>query len=299
MRARIGMVAALALLTIAPQAQAGTSIGTVLYRPFPAASCTAGTTWVQAATGPQGPSYAVPEGGGVITEWTYGIPESPALAGSMRLVVLRPIDADTFLVVGRGDETPVPAFFDRWMKAPARISVEAGDLIGLTVVGDAFGCLGNSNPEFSVRAVSGDPAVGASVEARRKVPGTLLNMGALVEPDGDRDGYGDETQDGCPTDGTRQADCDPPDTTITDGPRARSSKPTVRFRFNSDDAEAKFEGKLKGPGLKRAVRRWRGCRSPRAYRGLDPGKYKFKVRAVDGGGNADPTPAKDRFRIRR
>jgi hypothetical protein len=37
----------------------------------------------------------------------------------------------------------------------------------------------------------------------------LLNVSATIEPDADKDGFGDETQDGCPTDPTQQLPCAP------------------------------------------------------------------------------------------
>ena len=37
--------------------------------------------------------------------------------------------------------------------------------------------------------------------------------------------------------------------------------------------------------------------SPKKVKHLDEGKHKFKVRAVDGAGNVDPTAAKDKFKV--
>jgi hypothetical protein len=291
------LVALAAVGALAPQAQAGTNIGTVLYRPFPGTSCPPDTAWVQTSVGPGGPSYTVPEGGGVITEWTYGLPDSAALAGSLRLLVVRPTGPDSLLVVGRGDEEPVPAFYDKWMTASTRIRVEAGDLIGLQVVGQAFACRGNSDSEYAVARGPGDPAVGTPFATEDVETGSLLNMGAVVEADADGDGFGDETQDGCPHDPFRQGDCKAPDTRITDGPRSRTKARHVKFWFNSDDPEAGFECKLRGHDLRRSVKRFHACESPRSYRHLARGRYRFKVRAVDDAGNRDPKPAKDSFRV--
>ena len=54
---------------------------------------------------------------------------------------------------------------------------------------------------------------------------------------------------------------------------------------------------LKGKGLKPSVKQFSACTSPKKYKGLQPGKYKFEVRAVDAAGNADPTPDKDKFKV--
>ena len=44
-------------------------------------------------------------------------------------------------------------------------------------------------------------------------------------------------------------------------------------------------------------RPWRGCRAPRTFRNLRPGRHLIRVRAIDAAGNVDPTPAKRRFRL--
>lgn len=91
-------------------------------------------------------------------------------------------------------------------------------------------------------------------------------------------------------------DLDPPETRITrDVKRSETGK--VRFRFKSDEVGATFECKLKGKELKRKLRQFNDCNSPRKYKGLDEGRYKFSVRAIDAAGNVDPTPAKDGFRV--
>ena len=77
--------------------------------------------------------------------------------------------------------------------------------------------------------------------------------------------------------------------------RVVSSK--AKFAFASDDAGARFECKLKGRGLKPAIKQFGTCGSPRKYKGLAAGRYRFQVRAIDAAGNIDPTPAKDRFRV--
>jgi hypothetical protein len=86
------------------------------------------------------------------------------------------------------------------------------------------------------------------------------------------------------------ADTTPPQTTIRKGPKAKTRATTVRFRFVSSEEKSHFECKLDR-------KRFKKCKSPKKYKGLRPGKHVFKVRAVDAAGNADPTPAKRKFRI--
>jgi hypothetical protein len=81
-----------------------------------------------------------------------------------------------------------------------------------------------------------------------------------------------------------------PETTILKAPRRRSSSPRARIAFESDEPGSSFECRLDGG-------RFRACESPRRLRGLDDGVHRFRVRAIDGAGNVDPTPAKILWRI--
>lgn len=89
----------------------------------------------------------------------------------------------------------------------------------------------------------------------------------------------------------------PPRTRITRAPANRTKKPKAKYRFTSSEPDSTFECSLKGKGLKRSVKRFGDCDSPQNYRRLKRGKFRFRVRAIDAAGNADPTPAKDRFRV--
>ena len=65
---------------------------------------------------------------------------------------------------------------------------------------------------------------------------------------------------------------------------------SVRFEFNSDEADSRFLCRLDG-------RPFDLCRSPRRYGRLQPGRHLFEVRAIDPDGHLDPTPAKVRFTV--
>jgi CSLREA domain-containing protein len=83
-----------------------------------------------------------------------------------------------------------------------------------------------------------------------------------------------------------------PETFLLHGPRHRWHHRTARFRFASDEAAATFECRFDH-------QRFRGCRSPRAYRHLRPGRHLFEVRAVAADGEFDPTPARRQFTVLR
>jgi CSLREA domain-containing protein len=82
----------------------------------------------------------------------------------------------------------------------------------------------------------------------------------------------------------------PPHTEILQQSRELSRSRSVRFFFASNERGSRFQCSLDDGGF-------RGCKSPKRYRGLAPGKHVFRVRAIDRAGNVDPTPAKRRFRI--
>lgn len=70
------------------------------------------------------------------------------------------------------------------------------------------------------------------------------------------------------------------------GPRRR-----VAFAFKASERGARFRCRLDR-------RRFRPCRSPRAYR-VRPGRHTFRVFAIDAVGNRDRSPVVVRFRVRR
>ena len=89
---------------------------------------------------------------------------------------------------------------------------------------------------------------------------------------------------------TPVADATPPNTTITGGPSGRVPSRTATFRFRSNEAASTFQCKLDSGA-------WRSCQSPKKYTGLRRGQHTFRVRARDGSGNLDATPAKRTWTI--
>jgi hypothetical protein len=84
---------------------------------------------------------------------------------------------------------------------PVRLPIAAGQGIALFSA-DATDCMFNTaNPGDQVLLNSSpEPGPGATVSATNGFMQRLLNLEATIEPDADGDGFGDETQDGCPTD---------------------------------------------------------------------------------------------------
>jgi hypothetical protein len=189
----------------APSAGAVTSVGRTPLAPTASGgNCTSTTqcTFFQAADDGVN-SYAVPSDG-VIT--AYGIAEGSNLTGvnTAQLRIFRPAGGATWKIVGESAANPL------WLGCcgalnvtlPARITVQPGDRIGVTVNYDGDTAwqvaAGAGNTVAQVSGVT--PALGDTL-----VPLNLLatgnshvNLVALVEPDADHDGFGDLTQDLCP-----------------------------------------------------------------------------------------------------
>jgi hypothetical protein len=75
----------------------------------------------------------------------------------------------------------------------------------------------------------------------------------------------------------------PPDTTITAGPSGTVASTSATFQFNATENGAR-QCRLDGGA-------WADCSSPVSYSSLAQGAHTFEVRAYDGAGNVDPTPA--------
>ncbi len=79
-------------------------------------------------------------------------------------------------------------------------------------------------------------------------------------------------------------DTTPPNTTIVFGPSGTTASTSANFGFSSSESGSTFECKL-DPGS------WGGCTSPKTYTSVAVGGHTFSVKATDGSGNTDASPA--------
>jgi hypothetical protein len=79
-------------------------------------------------------------------------------------------------------------------------------------------------------------------------------------------------------------DTSAPDTSVTSGPSGTTAVNSATFQFTSTDPAATFKCSLDGAAFV-------SCSSPANYGGLAEGMHMFEVRALDGAGNADQSPA--------
>jgi hypothetical protein len=231
---------------------------------------------------------------GVIVEWKIRTTLAP-FDSSVRLRVVRDITG-----VGGGPVVTLPKAADIY-SYPARVPVQAGDQIGIDMIDVKLG----QSPRVIRSAAEGLVSVwiptlseGEERDHTFDLGNFELTMNATIERDADGDGYGDETQDACPTVANAGGPCPPPpppsvpapDTKITKGPKGKIESHRAKFKFKSEPAGATFQCKLDRKPFK-------PCKSPKTYKGLSAGKHSFRVRAVSAGGAVDPTPAKRGFKV--
>jgi hypothetical protein len=77
-------------------------------------------------------------------------------------------------------------------------------------------------------------------------PETLVNISVVLEPDADHDGFGDETQDQCPTNATTQGPCP----TV-----APPAGPTGQRAAAIKKCKKKFPGKAKPNQRKKCIKK--------------------------------------------
>jgi hypothetical protein len=196
--------AATAVLASAGSAQASVTLGQAFFNSFACGG--AGYTLVQDAVASD-PTYTVRAGGGVLTSWSSSA--NGDATTTLRLKVYRrTADPSVFTTTGESAVSPVLVAGDL-NTFPTRVPVQADDILGLSVLtGISPACVFNSaGAGNQVRQGNGDPSVNTGEILGSPGSGLRVNVSAVLEPDADHDGYGDDTQDGCPQQSDTQAAC--------------------------------------------------------------------------------------------
>jgi hypothetical protein len=183
----------------------------------PATSCVGTSGWVQSAES-GAPSYVVPAGRWVMVSWSHRAKSVTGRELGVR-VWRTTTTPGTYILVGAGALRTLAAggintFYER-------IAVDGGDLLGLRVgnpstgfpdLGGGASCTFAAGIGNTVRygIAASEPAVGSASALPAPLTPNRLNVTALFEPDADADGYGDETQDGCPAASGPAGGCAPP-----------------------------------------------------------------------------------------
>lgn len=304
----VGAAAALVLTTQSPALAAdtlvgGASEGTTVARPIAPPSAKAGTavtvgepviggsscgtTGAILQVTSTGPSYTVP-GAGVITGFSYA---ANAIPGAMRALFFTPGPAvGHFTLVGKTAANAVaPGMLNSWA---TRVPVPAGTTLGLQVSDADMNC-GIETPNVNDLAAfqnTFNPDVQTDL-AGTPIPGVRAGVSAVWEPDTDRDGFGDVSQDACPQSATTQAACPAPDTKPKGKhPVTSNGRGTVKIKFKSTIPGSTFTCAVDNKAAKR-------CSSPFKKR-FSLGRHKVVITAISPAGIADPKPLKVTLQLR-
>ncbi len=184
----------LVVLPVPADAQASTQIGATL---SPNILCDANTTYLQSSTPDN--DYAA-AGDGVITSWSFQGGSAPP---QLEFKLARELGDSKYLIVGESvAQAPIANAVNTY---PVRIPARAGDVIGFYTV-TAGDCRARKRG-YVYRTSSGDVAAG-STGTFPLTGAHQFDLAATLEADLDADGYGDETQDLCPSDAGTQGPCE-------------------------------------------------------------------------------------------
>lgn len=140
---------------------------------------------------------------GVVTSWAVNNPNYEGV--TEKLKVFRPIGAE-FEAVAEGTAQVVPK--GGLSRFPVRIPVAAGVQFGVYDSVGAPECYNTFTPQDKYGLRAGDVALKSKISSFDFVgEKTVIALVVTVEPDADGDGFGDETQDQCPTNPILQTAC--------------------------------------------------------------------------------------------
>jgi hypothetical protein len=193
----VGVLLAVALMNVSP-ASAATEVGN---------TCTAdigheNATELQLAKAPGDTAPITVPAAGVVTAWTTRLVSTETVTLQRMRVFRATGNSNEFTNVA---ETPYEVVSQGVHTFETRISVQAGDRFGAWGPFGSLTCT-TSNPADSLGTFSGDATEG-STHTFSASSGEQVAISAVVEPDVDGDGYGDETQDKCPQKATLQTPC--------------------------------------------------------------------------------------------
>jgi hypothetical protein len=183
-----------------------------------------GGTGVMIQVGAPGDINVVPTAG-VLTSWSF---EATAIEPTppLKMKVVRHAGGDDFTTVADSEsQTPMQGVLNTW---PTRIPVNTGDLLALHFSDDTYGYDNPPDLQYATQEISGDtgtsvdPPPGTTTTYESPHTGQRADVSAMLEPDADHDGFGDETQDQCPTNAATQGPC--PVTPVTHKKKCKKHK---------------------------------------------------------------------------
>ena len=180
------LVVAAILLSVPSGANAATLVGQTV---DPSSSaCSQNNTWLQSVS--PNNQFVVPFDG-VITSWShlggpFPPPQLKLKVGQVGVIGLTVTGESAFV-------TPEAAKLNTF---PTQVIARAGEVIGFYHVGSNIAdCAATGQAGYTDVFANGDILPGATGSPIITEPNTHLDVSALLEPDCDKDGLGDETQD--------------------------------------------------------------------------------------------------------
>ena len=193
-RTVIALTAALGALAVPTAAPAAETLGQLGGPVMCAPTGATPVAMVQGAVAPTGTSYSAPASG-VLTKFTMAgmsVSDAPP-AGAFRVFRgMTPVASVPFTLTAGG------------ASRDARVPVVSGDTLGVSLSNGYCAFLGSPGDSVSVGF---DVPDGTAFVSALPLGGGRLPITAVFERDADGDGFGDDSQDGCTTDATRQGSC--------------------------------------------------------------------------------------------
>jgi hypothetical protein len=186
------------------------------------------------------------------------------------------VDADVFLARFLGATAPTDS-------TPPDTTIDSGPT----------GATGDSTPTFGFSSEPGasfECRVGTAPFAQCTSPHTTAALGDGSHTLEVRATDAAGNTDASPASRAFTVDTSPPDTTIDSGPSGTITDATPTFGFSSSEAGSSFECRFDAAGFA-------ACVSPLTAATLDEGAHTFQVRASDGAGNTDASPASRSFTL--
>lgn len=142
---------------------------------------------------------------GVITKWRVTLNTGSSGVYAQTLKVLHPtVDPKSFEVLA---ESARGAVVEGVNEFDTRLPVRAGDRFGLNGLAGVLYCNSAGGSTDKMGFLSGNPTPGSIFTVTAEQTNRLIPASVTIEPDVDRDGYGDETQDQCPQDAAAHFQC--------------------------------------------------------------------------------------------
>ncbi|HEU4462140.1 MAG TPA: hypothetical protein VFR75_06070 [Solirubrobacterales bacterium] len=241
--------AALLALAVAPSAGAATEFGDTCSGNVPVSKFTLATL----SSPESSPSLTAPTSG-VMTKVKMRISFALPFTLPQSIKLMRAAGGNSYNVI---NETTVQAGAGETV-ADVRMPIQVGDKLAVRGLpaniegpseGATFACVGGV--PGTLGAAPGEFGVGSTVSFEEVAEGRVPLAG-VIEPDGDNDGYGDETQDGCPRSAAIQTACP---VIVLDASPLAGKKAVVVYVAVSNEGSVSVKGAVKlGKGKKATLK---------------------------------------------